>query len=157
MTVDTQTQVHTSSDTKAPLLRMRGIVKSFPGVKALRGVSLDLHRGHVLTIVGENGAGKSSLVKTLSGAYEPDEGSIEIDGAPLARGTNAAIDADVVVIYQELSLINDMTVAENLFLGRMPSRSSFVMQREANAMAREALARVGLDNVLPWMRLGDCP
>uniref|UniRef100_UPI0023F9DE31 ATP-binding cassette domain-containing protein n=1 Tax=Caballeronia sp. BR00000012568055 TaxID=2918761 RepID=UPI0023F9DE31 len=149
MTADTKAQ--------APLLRMQGIVKSFPGVKALRGVSLDLHRGHVLAIVGENGAGKSSLVKTLSGAYEPDEGSIEIDGALLARGTNAAIDAGVAVIYQELSLINDMTVAENLFLGRMPSASGFVKQREAHAMAREALARVGLDNVPPWQRLGDLP
>jgi ribose transport system ATP-binding protein len=145
------------SESKTPLLRMQGIVKSFPGVKALRGVSLELHRGHVLAIVGENGAGKSSLVKTLSGAYEPDEGSIEIDGAPLARGTNAAIDAGVAVIYQELSLINDMTVAENLFLGRMPSASGFVKQREAHAMAREALARVGLDNVPPWQRLGDLP
>ena len=60
----------------APLLRMEGIVKSFPGVKALRGVSLTLEAGHVMAIVGENGAGKSSLIKTLSGAYEPDEGKI---------------------------------------------------------------------------------
>jgi ribose transport system ATP-binding protein len=150
--------MHTMNvETEAPLLRMTGIVKSFPGVKALRGVSLDLHAGHVVAIVGENGAGKSSLVKTLSGAYMPDEGSIEIDGVPLARGTNAAIDAGVAVIYQELSLINDMTVAENLFLGRMPAKKGFVNHREANAMAREALARVGLDNVPPWMRLGDLP
>ena len=144
-------------ETEAPLLRMQGIVKSFPGVKALRGVSLDLHAGHVVAIVGENGAGKSSLVKVLSGAYEPDEGTIDIGGMPLARGTHAAIDAGVAVIYQELSLINDMTVAENLFLGRMPSRNGFVRMREANTMAREALARVGLDNVPPWMRLGDLP
>src|SRR5690349_25007257 len=84
-----------------PLLRMAGIVKSFPGVKALRGVSLTLEAGRVLAIVGENGAGKSSLIKTLSGAYEPDEGTIEINGVPLARGTHAAIDAGVAVIYQE--------------------------------------------------------
>ena len=157
MTVETEAQARKPSSAKAPLLRMQGIVKSFPGVKALRGVSLELHAGHVMAIVGENGAGKSSLVKTLSGAYEPDEGDIEIDGQPLARGTNAAIDAGVAVIYQELSLINDMTVAENLFLGRMPARNGFVRQREAHAMAREALARVGLDNVPPWMRLGDLP
>ncbi|BAO90556.1 sugar ABC transporter ATP-binding protein [Caballeronia cordobensis] len=157
MTAETDARTRPPSSTKAPLLCMQGIVKSFPGVKALRGVSLELHAGHVMAIVGENGAGKSSLVKTLSGAYEPDEGHIEIDGKPLARGTNAAIDAGVAVIYQELSLINDMTVAENLFLGRMPARKGFVMRREANAMAREALARVGLDNVPPWMRLGDLP
>jgi ribose transport system ATP-binding protein len=140
-----------------PLLRMDGIVKSFPGVKALRGVSLELQAGQVMAIVGENGAGKSSLVKTLSGAYEPDEGSIEIDGKPLARGTNAAIDAGVAVIYQELSLINDMTVAENLFLGRMPARNGFVMHREANERARQALAQVGLEAVSPSTRLGDLP
>jgi len=141
----------------APLLRMEGIVKSFPGVKALRGVSLELQAGHVMAIVGENGAGKSSLIKTLSGAYEPDEGTIEIDGRPLARGTHAAIDAGVAVIYQELSLVNDMTVAENLFLGRMPSRSGLVLRKKANEMARTALAQVGLEGVSPSMRLGDLP
>jgi len=129
-----------AGSSNAPLLRMEGIVKSFPGVKALRGVSLSLQAGHVMAIVGENGAGKSSLIKTLSGAYEPDEGRIEINGVPLARGTNAAIDAGVAVIYQELSLINDMTVAENLFLGRMPSRGGFVKRGEANEHARQALA-----------------
>ena len=141
----------------APLLRMEGIVKSFPGVKALRGVSLTLHTGHVLAIVGENGAGKSSLIKTLSGAYEPDEGTIEINGTPLARGTHAAIDAGVAVIYQELSLVNDMTVAENLFLGRMPSRRGFVLRRDADRLARQALAQVGLGNVSPSMPVGDLP
>jgi len=157
MTVQAEERERAPVNRSVPLLRMQGIVKSFPGVKALRGVSLELQAGHVMAIVGENGAGKSSLVKTLSGAYEPDEGTIEIDGVPLARGTNAAIDAGVAVIYQELSLINDMTVAENLFLGRMPARKGFIMQREANQLAREALARVGLDNVPPWMRLGDLP
>ncbi|MFX1739350.1 sugar ABC transporter ATP-binding protein [Paraburkholderia sp. A1RI_3L] len=140
-----------------PLLHMEGIVKSFPGVKALRGVSLTLHAGEVMAIVGENGAGKSSLIKTLSGAYEPDEGTIEINGAPLSRGTHAAIDAGVAVIYQELSLINDMTVAENLFLGRMPARRGFVLRREADDLARRALAQVGLGGVSPSMRLGDLP
>ncbi|MEZ2305019.1 sugar ABC transporter ATP-binding protein [Paraburkholderia sp. RCC_158] len=157
MTVQAEEGERVPVETPVPLLRMQGIVKSFPGVKALRGVSLELQAGHVMAIVGENGAGKSSLVKTLSGAYEPDEGTIEIDGVPLARGTHAAIDAGVAVIYQELSLINDMTVAENLFLGRMPARKGFLMQREANRLARAALARVGLDDVPPWMRLGDLP
>src|ERR1700761_8728192 len=129
-----------------PLLHMEGIVKSFPGVKALRGVSLTLHAAHVMAIVGENGAGKSSLIKTLSGAYEPDEGTIEINGVPLARGTHAAIDAGVAVIYQELSLVDDMTVAENLFLGRMPARNGFVRMRDANTMGREALPHVGPDH-----------
>jgi ABC-type sugar transport system ATPase subunit len=154
---ETGVRAHPDAGVNPPLLRMEGIVKSFPGVKALRGVSLTLHAGHVMAIVGENGAGKSSLIKTLSGAYEPDEGTIEIDGVPLARGTNAALDAGVAVIYQELSLINDMTVAENLFLGRMPARKGFVMRRDAERHAREALAQVGLDDVSPSMRLGDLP
>ncbi|HEY2023976.1 sugar ABC transporter ATP-binding protein, partial [Paraburkholderia sp.] len=157
MTVQAEEPERVPVEAPVPLLRMQGIVKSFPGVKALRGVSLELQAGHVMAIVGENGAGKSSLVKTLSGAYEPDEGTIEIDGVPLARGTHAAIDAGVAVIYQELSLINDMTVAENLFLGRMPARKGFLMQRESNRLARAALTRVGLDDVPPWMRLGDLP
>jgi ABC-type sugar transport system ATPase subunit len=144
-------------DAGTPLLRMRGIVKSFPGVKALRGVDLDLEAAHVMAIVGENGAGKSSLIKTLSGAYEPDEGTIEIDGVPLARGTAAAVEAGVAVIYQELSLVNDMTVAENIFLGRMPARAGVVQRRHAEAQAREALAQVGLGHVSPSMRLGNLP
>ena len=140
-----------------PLLRMTGIVKRFPGVVALRGVSLELQAGQVMAIVGENGAGKSSLIKTLSGAYEPDEGTIEIEGEPLGRGTHAAIDAGVAVIYQELSLVNDMTVAENLFLGRMPARHGMVLHGKADELAREALAQVGLDAISPRTRLGDLP
>jgi ABC-type sugar transport system ATPase subunit len=154
---DTLATMQSASRTGAPLLRMQGIVKSFPGVKALRGVSLELQAGHVMAIVGENGAGKSSLIKALSGAYDLDEGTIEIDGKLLARGTNAAIDAGVAVIYQELSLINDMTVAENLFLGRMPARGGMLMRRRAEELARKALAQVGLESVSPSMRLGDLP
>src|SRR5258708_24140944 len=102
-----------STAAAAPLLRMEGIVKSFPGVKALRGVSLTLQAGHVMAIVGENGAGKSSLIKTLSGAYEPDEGRIEINRMPLPPRPPAAIHAGVPGIYQGLSLVNDNTLAEN--------------------------------------------
>src|ERR1700722_2226646 len=119
---DTPATMQSASRTGVPLLRMQGIVKSFPGVKALRGVSLELQAGHVMAIVGENRAGKSSLIKALSGAYDLDEGTIEIDGKLLARGTNAAIDAGVAVIYQELSLIKERTGAENLFLVLLPRR-----------------------------------
>lgn len=140
-----------------PLLVMRGITKSFPGVKALRGVDLEVPAGHVLGLVGENGAGKSTLVKILSGAYVADDGSISVDGNELASGTSEAIEAGIAVIYQELSLVDDMSIAENLFLGRMPSRGGFLHRRDAHSRATEALEQVGLGHLDPRGRLGDLP
>lgn len=146
-----------TTDQMNSMLSMRGIVKTFPGVRALRGVNLDVPAAHVLGLVGENGAGKSTLIKILSGAYEADEGAIKVDGRELGRGTNAAIDAGIAVIYQELSLVSDMSVAENLFLGRMPTRGGFLSRRVAHGRARKALDQVGLSGVEPDRRLGDLP
>lgn len=137
----------------APLLEIRNVSKSFPGVKALRGVSLALPASHVLGLVGENGAGKSTLMKILAGAYTADSGSILVDGAPLAHGPAAALGAGVAVIYQELSLVPDMTVTENLFLGRMPSKGPLVDRRAAKARAKEVLNRVGLGALDPDRRI----
>lgn len=139
------------------LLTMRGITKSFPGVRALRGVDLDLPAAHVLGLVGENGAGKSTLIKILSGAYEADEGTVAVDGTALGRGTGSAIAAGIAVIYQELSLVDDMSVTENLFLGRMPSRGGFVSRSDARRKARAALEQVGLGDIDPSRRLGELP
>lgn len=136
----------------APLLEIRDVSKSFPGVKALKGVSLSLPRSHVLGLVGENGAGKSTLMKILAGAYAADGGSILVDGTALAPGPAAALDAGIAVIYQELSLVPDMTVTENLFLGRIPSRGPLVNRRAAKARAKEVLKRVGLGALNPDRR-----
>ena len=129
-------------------LVMEGIDKRFPGVHALKGVDLRVERGQVMGVVGENGAGKSTLIKVLAGAYRPDGGRIVVDGEPLEAGSPAdALAAGVAVIYQELSLVPEMSVAENLFLGDMPARGGVLDRREARTRARQLLARVGLDNL----------
>jgi ABC-type sugar transport system ATPase subunit len=103
------------------LLEMNNISKSFPGVRALVDVSFHLRRGEVFAIVGENGAGKSTLIKILSGVYTNDSGEIRMNGTPVQfRGPKDAIDAGINTIYQETSLVQDISVAENIFLGRQP-------------------------------------
>ena len=103
------------------VLRMTGIYKSFPGVKALDNVSFDLNKGEVHALVGENGAGKSTLMKVLSGMYKADEGEIELKGEVIKNTSlKVMLDAGISVIYQELNLISHLTIAENIFLGREP-------------------------------------
>ena len=107
-----------------PLLRMIGISKSFPGVRALDRVDLDLGASEVHALAGENGAGKSTLMKILSGVYRADEGEIRLRGEKVtATGPRAMIRAGVSVIYQELNLVPYLSVAENVFLGREPRRA----------------------------------
>jgi ribose transport system ATP-binding protein/inositol transport system ATP-binding protein len=107
---------------KTYLLEMNHISKSFPGVKALEDVSLHLRKGEVFALVGENGAGKSTLIKILSGLYTFDTGEIKISGEKVQfRGPKDAIDMGINTIYQETSLVQDITVAENIFLGRQPT------------------------------------
>ena len=131
----------------AAALVMEGIDKRFPGVHALKSVDLEVTPGQVMGIVGENGAGKSTLIKVLSGAYRPDEGRIFVNGESLRTGGPAeSLAAGVAVIYQDLSLIPEMTVTENLFLGDMPSRGFVLNRGEARAAARQLLGRVGLEN-----------
>lgn len=130
------------------VLEMRGIVKSFAGVQALKGVDFFLERGEVHALVGENGAGKSTLVKVLSGALQADAGEIVVDGAPVHfRDCLEAHQAGVAAIYQELSLIPHMTVGENLFLGREPTRLGRCMVDYPRMFdeAREVLRWLELD------------
>ncbi len=104
------------------ILEMSHISKSFPGVKALEDVSMSLSAGEVLAVVGENGAGKSTLIKILSGVYSTDTGEIRLQGERvLLRGPKDAIERGINTIYQETSLVQDITVAENIFLGRQPT------------------------------------
>src|SRR5207237_5197838 len=106
-----------------PALEMRGIRKAFPGVVALDGVDLSLRAGEVHMLLGENGAGKSTLMKILSGAYVKDAGEILIDGVRIEiDGPRDALARGIRVIYQELNLVPQLSVAENIFLGALPTR-----------------------------------
>jgi ABC-type sugar transport system ATPase subunit len=136
------------------LLEMSGIAKEFPGVKALSDVSITLDRGEVLGIVGENGAGKSTLMKIVAGVYTPDAGTLHLDGEAFTpRQPRDSLDAGIIVIHQELSLVPDRSVAENIFLGHLPhDRLGRVRRTELNRRAKELLARVGLD-VSPQTRV----
>ena len=132
----------------APAVQLRRIGKQFPGVRALHDVSMAVARGEVLGLVGENGAGKSTLIKILGGVYPAAsfDGEVVIDGMPQRfRDARAARRAGVAVVHQELSLVPDMTVAENLVLGREPGRFGIVDRVRAQADARDLLRRVLCD------------
>jgi ABC-type sugar transport system ATPase subunit len=129
-----------------PLLQVRGVSKSFPGVQALRGVDLELRAGEVLAVLGENGAGKSTLIKILGGAHRPDTGTIHI-GGHLAHIQNPvdAQRAGLSIIYQEFNLIPALSARENIFLGREQLRFGLVRQVEESLQARKLFARLGVD------------
>ena len=139
-----------------PFLVADRITKRFPGVVALDGVSVGVRPGEVLAIVGENGAGKSTLMKVLAGVYRPDGGSLTLDGKPAEFRTPAdALDAGVVLIHQELSLAENLSVADNLFLGREQTGAFGWLHRRAMAeVGARLIARVGLDDGLLHARAG---
>ena len=132
-------------DRGTPLLEMRGVSKTFPGVKALNEVSLEAWGGEVLSLMGENGAGKSTLMKVLSGAYRADPGSqILIDGKPVEMTDPRVAKAHgIAIIYQELSLAPNLTVAENIYLGNEPRKGSFVDRAAMTEGCRGVLERLG--------------
>jgi len=128
------------------LLEMVGIGKRFPGVCALDDVSLSLRGGEVLALLGENGAGKSTLIKMLGGAHAPDTGEIRIDGNPVSiRSAADARAAGVAVIFQEFNLIPDLTVRENMFLGREKTRFARINHGAERDSAAKWLKRIGMD------------
>lgn len=127
------------------LLRMEGVRKTFPGVVALDSVDFDLRRGEVHVLLGENGAGKSTLIKMLSGAYRPDGGRILVEGREVrVQGAQDAEKLGIATIYQEFNLVPDLTVAENIFLGRQPRRLGLIDRGRMEAEAAKLLERVGL-------------
>ncbi len=128
-------------NSEPPLLRVEGVRKRFGGVNALRGVSLEIRSGEVHALLGENGAGKSTLIKILSGVHVHDGGSIEIDGKPVSFSSPAqSRDAGVAVVYQDLSLVESLSVADNLLLGREPkTRLGFLKKRQLVAQAEAFL------------------
>ncbi|GAA2419182.1 sugar ABC transporter ATP-binding protein [Actinomadura vinacea] len=142
----------------APLLRMRGIVKRFPGVRALDGVDLDVRAGEVHCLLGQNGAGKSTLIKVLAGAHRPDGGEILLGGEPFSpAGPTAAMRAGIATIYQELDLVDGLSVADNIFLGHERARLGFTRRADAEREARELLARLGHGEIPPRRETGRLP
>jgi ribose transport system ATP-binding protein len=124
---------------------MEGIVKTFPGVRALDGVSLEVRAGEVHALVGENGAGKSTLMKILAGATIADSGTIEVDGTPLAiDGPKSAERAGIGMIYQEFNLVPDLSVVDNIVLGIEPVRGLFLDRAAATARATSVLSELGI-------------
>lgn len=129
-----------------PYLSFRGIGKTFPGVKALTDISFDCYAGQVHALMGENGAGKSTLLKILSSNYAPTTGSVVINGQEMSfSDTTAALNAGVAIIYQELHLVPEMTVAENIYLGQLPHKGGIVNRSLLNYEAGLQLKHLGMD------------
>jgi len=130
------------------VIELKGIEKSFPGVKALRGVNFDLKAGEVHALMGENGAGKSTLMKIITGVYQPDAGEIWVAGKPVTvRSPSNAQKLGVSIIHQELFLMNDLTVAQNIFIGREPRTmlGLFVDEAKMRADTQSLLNRMKVD------------
>ncbi|GIM88972.1 sugar ABC transporter ATP-binding protein [Paractinoplanes toevensis] len=141
-----------------PVLRLTDVVKTFPGVRALDGVQLEVRAGEVHCLLGQNGAGKSTLIKVLAGVHHADSGEISWLGEPFAPVTpQAAMRAGIATIYQELDLVDDLSVAENAFLGHEQSRFGFTRRRSSAASTRQILARLGHPEIPPRRLVKNLP
>ncbi|MDQ3561330.1 MAG: sugar ABC transporter ATP-binding protein [Pseudomonadota bacterium] len=140
----------------APVLELSGISKSFPGVRALAGISFDVRAGEVHALLGENGAGKSTLIKIMSGVHRADSGTMTLDGKPASFGSpQEAQAAGIATIYQELLLFPELTVAENIFMGHAPkSRLGGIDWRAMRAQAGELLASLDIHDLDPSSLVG---
>ena len=140
----------------APLLTASGVVKHFPGAKALDGVDLDVYPGEVHCLLGQNGAGKSTLIKVLAGAHKPDAGVITWQGQEVSfPNPVAALRAGIATMYQELDVVDGLTVAENIFLGNEVSVGGFTQRTAVHARTRDVLARLGHSNISPTTEVGE--
>ncbi len=141
-----------------PILTLAGITKTFPGVRALHNVSLELYPGEVTALIGENGAGKSTLVKIMTGIYQPDEGQITVSGKALSLPTaHSAFEAGVTAIHQETVLFDELTVAENIYLGHAPrNRFGMIDWKTMRAESRKTLESMaaGIDPDIKLKELG---
>jgi ribose transport system ATP-binding protein len=145
----------TAAPTVAPVLEVRGVTKEYPGVRALGGVNFDVRPGEVHCLLGPNGAGKSTLIKCVSGAVSPTEGEIVVEGEPLPAGEpSASLARGVATIYQELDLVEDLTVAESIFLGHEPRTRAGLLDRDRMWRdATELLVRLDHENIPPGARV----
>jgi ribose transport system ATP-binding protein len=133
-----------------PLFEIRGVSKRYGGVRALQDADLTVRRGRIHAVLGENGAGKSTLIKIMAGVVAPDEGRMLLDGAPVAFDSPSdAQAAGIACIFQELSLIPDLSVADNISISDPPRRFGLIDRRAQRRIAEQALARAGADNVHP--------
>ncbi|WP_193311478.1 sugar ABC transporter ATP-binding protein [Georgenia satyanarayanai] len=144
-----------TADPTPPLLHITDIVKHFPGAKALDGVDLEVRAGEVHCLLGQNGAGKSTLIKVLAGAHQPDSGEIRWNGEVVKIGSpTAAIELGIATMYQELDVVDGLSVAENIFLGHELSRGGMLRQAEAHRRTRELLTRLGHGDISPGREVG---
>ena len=144
-----------TADPPTPLLSLRGIVKHFPGAKALDGVDLDVVPGEVHCLLGQNGAGKSTLIKVLAGAHQPGAGTVTIGGETVViPNPVAALRLGIATMYQELDVVDGLSVAENVFLGHELAVAGFSQRREATRRTREILARLGHSEISPHREVG---
>ena len=128
------------------MLQVSRLQKSFPGVLALDSVDFEVRAGEVHALVGENGAGKSTLVKILGGGLLPDSGEVRLDGSPLPYGDPKRVrESGIGVIYQELTLVPELSVAANIFLGRERASAGFLTEKVMIEGARQYLERLGCD------------
>ena len=133
-------------DNSKPILSLRNIRKSFGPIEVVHGVDLDIRAGEVVALLGENGAGKSTISNIISGTILPSSGEITWQGAPFAPASpREAIDAGVGMIHQELLLLPHLSIAENVFVGRYPKKAGIVNRKEMEERAHVSLQRLGLD------------
>jgi monosaccharide-transporting ATPase len=140
------TQTTDAPRAAAPVLELSGISKEFPGVQALNNVALRLFPGEVHTLMGQNGAGKSTLIKVLTGVYQPERGRILLDGKPIEpASTLEAQQLGISTVYQEVNLCPNLSVAENIFIGRYPSRRGAIAWAQMHEQAAALLRRLQVD------------
>lgn len=141
-----------------PIFRLTGIAKSYGGVRALEDARLDVAAGRIHAVLGENGAGKSTLIKIMSGVVQPDAGTMQLDGREVSFASpRAANDAGIVCIFQELSLIPDLSVADNIAISNPPTHFGLIDQRAQRRFAEAALARAGAGDIHPRALVRDLP
>lgn len=142
-------------DHKKTLLEVRDLTKSFSGVQALNGITLSVEPGEVHCVLGQNGAGKSTLIKILSGVHRPDSGEIYWQGVAVTIDSpTAALDLGIATMYQELDVVDGLTIAENIFLGHEFALAGVLNARQSNRRATELLTRLGHADLLPTREVG---
>ena len=149
---------HPDAGTRPPFLTLSGMSKRYGGVRALADVTFACARGSIHAVLGENGAGKSTLIKIIAGVVQPDEGAMSLDGRAVAFPNPAVANrAGVVCVFQELSLMPDLTVADNILVGDPPRRFGLIDRRAQRLRAEELLASIGCEDVNPRLTVRDLP